>query len=238
MRLFALLAFTALLLVCSACYAESQAYYADVEITVGDNGLVSISGITNHPGLRVTEASEYTSKSGPYWLLNITIDDLFSDFVYTLRLPAGSVVNYLKSDSSIGIRQDGQGIIVEGQGRNKPFVLIVQYSIFPIEAEFPYLILLLPVVAVVIFYWHVRMRKSRSPGREKYRPELLTERQLRIVRLLEEKGSPVSQKVMERKLGIPKASLSRNIDSLVRKGVISKERKGMSNIIYFSEEKA
>ena len=233
MRLLAPLA-AALLMVCFAGYTESQQYYADVDITVEDNGLVSVSGITNHPGLKVTDASEYTSKSGQYWILNITISDVFSDFVYSLRLPEGSVVNYLKSESSIGIRHDWQGMVIEGEGRNEPFVIIVQYSISPLEAEFPYLVLLLPVAAVVVaVYWNARARK---PARKRYRPELLTERQLSVVRLLEREGRPVTQKVMERELGIPKASLSRNIDSLVRKGVISRERKGMSNVIYFAEK--
>jgi uncharacterized membrane protein len=58
----------------------------------------------------------------------------------------------------------------------------------------------------------------------------LTERQKEIVNLVS-KNKRITQKGLQDKLNMPKSSLSRNVESLVKKRILKKEQKGMSNLI-------
>ena len=51
------------------------------------------------------------------------------------------------------------------------------------------------------------------------------------MRLLIEKKRPLTQTVIQKELNIPKAAVSRNISSLELKGLVEKEKIGMSNLI-------
>jgi uncharacterized membrane protein len=70
----------------------------------------------------------------------------------------------------------------------------------------------------------------RVKSTKKINKHLYTSRQLQIINYLQKHG-PANQIKIEKELNIPKASLSRNIETLVKKGIIFKESKGMSNII-------
>ncbi len=60
----------------------------------------------------------------------------------------------------------------------------------------------------------------------------LPERQKMIITLIRESPSGfVTQAKLEKETGFPKSSLSRNVDSLVRKGFIQKEQTGMTNTL-------
>lgn len=71
--------------------------------------------------------------------------------------------------------------------------------------------------------------------KKSYNESALTERQKQIVRLIDNKGGSSTQAVLEKELSIPKASLSRNLETLSKKGIIKKESKGMSNLVYFPQ---
>lgn len=79
--------------------------------------------------------------------------------------------------------------------------------------------------------------ESRAEQGSWYEKELLPDRQRKIVELLEKYNRPVTQKLLEKEMGIPKSSLSRNIDSLAIRGIIKKENKGMTNVLYTNPKK-
>jgi len=110
----------------SSVYAEN--YYADISIDVDISGFVTINGITNHPDLLVKNTEIYTSKKQSYWLLNITKEDVFSDFIYVLTLPKGSSINYIKSSGFVRIEEYQGNLQVKGFGENESFSLSVQYQ--------------------------------------------------------------------------------------------------------------
>ena len=80
-----------------------------------------------------------------------------------------------------------------------------------------------------------------EPKQEKkdtwYNKHLLTDRQLQIVEILEKHDKPITQKMLETEMNIPKSSLSRNLDSLVARGIVKRENKGMTNAIYINPAK-
>ena len=53
--------------------------------------------------------------------------------------------------------------------------------------------------------------------------------------LLIEKNKPVTQAEIQKTLKLPKASTSRNINSLELKGLIKKQKAGMTNLIKLAE---
>ena len=107
----------------------AEDYYADVEITVDDSGFITIDGITNHPDLLINNTELYTSKKQNYWLLNITKEDIFSDFIYSVVLPIGSSINYVKTSGSMRIEEEHGKLIINGFGQNKTFYIMVQYQV-------------------------------------------------------------------------------------------------------------
>lgn len=113
----------------------AEEYYADLTIDVDTSGVVTIDGISNHPDLLIENTERYTSKKQSYWLLNITKNETFSDFLYAVTLPDGSSINYLKSSGSIRIEEEEGNLIVKGFGQNTSFSVIVQYQIEKTSAE-------------------------------------------------------------------------------------------------------
>ncbi|HHQ45194.1 MAG TPA: MarR family transcriptional regulator, partial [Candidatus Altiarchaeales archaeon] len=60
---------------------------------------------------------------------------------------------------------------------------------------------------------------------------VLTGRQKDIFQLISDSKEPVNQSVICEKLGLPKSSVSRNIDALVKKGLVEKHPAGMSTLL-------
>ena len=214
-------------------------YYADIEIDISPTGLVSARGITNHPKLNITETNSYTSKKGVLWTLNISIEEEFSDYVYSVNFPKSSVISYLKTPSSMRIVDENGKLSVKATGKNEKFYILAQYRIeknnsfnFPTISNVVIYSSLI-IISLIITGWIISKSKKPAILKPHYNPEFLTERQKVIVDFVMKNNNSVTQAIIEKELKIPKSSLSRNIDFLVRKGVLKKESTGMTNIIYF-----
>lgn len=212
--------------------AYAQEYYADIEINVDESGFVTIEGETNHQELLVKNSEIYTSKNQGYWILNITLDEQFSDYVYSVNLPTSSTINYIKSSGFFRIEHKMRSFAIKGFGENKPLSIIVQYNV---EKSSQYGIpLILASLAIVVFLFVVRITKAKIPKKTKKQDidlNDLSARQKKIIKLLQEKGKPLTQKQIQLELKLPKASISRNIKTLELKNLIDKEQVGMSNMI-------
>jgi len=203
-------------------------YYADIDIFLEDDGNVIIEGISNYPDLLTEQQSpDYTSKKGKYWLFNMTIDETFDEFIYRLHMPKDSDINYLKTRHLSRIDQDDSMTVI-GTGRDESLVILVQYSINKLENNnyILYLILLIVILTSLSTYFFLFHKKKKL---KQIDPNILTERQKIIYDILKKSKKPVTQKYIEEKTNLPKSSVSRNIESMVRKGIISKEKVGMSN---------
>lgn len=223
----------------------AEEYYADLTIDVDTSGVVTIDGISNHPDLLIENTERYTSKKQSYWLLNITKNETFSDFLYAVTLPDGSSINYLKSSGSIRIEEEEGNLIVKGFGQNTSFSVIVQYqiektsaegAIFELNQSLIIVIVLVICGLLVLVLLFVRSNAKRKEETttgdtgEEYLKGLTT-RQKKIMKLLMESNSTLTQSDIQKELNMPKAAVSRNISSLELKGRIEKEKVGMSNFI-------
>ena len=216
-------------------------YYADIDIRVDDSGVVSINGKTNHLDLLVENSELYTFKKQSYWLLNITKNEVFSDYIYALTLPQGSTINYIKSSGFRGIAEESGSLIITGSGGNESLSIVVQYQINKRSLDFNILLILgmliLIIIILLVFAIYQNKRKKLVGSNEKvdndvgYNFRGLTDRQKQIMELLIETKRPLTQVEIEKELGIPKAAVSRNVHSLEIKGLVEIETIGMSNLI-------
>jgi len=235
------------LLLLGPVYAED--YYADVEIRVMATGEVMISGATNHPSLASGPTQNFTSKKGENWLLNITLPENFSEYVYDVSFPPNAQISYMNVPKNVRVETTDGIIHIIATGTNQAFFAVVQYSFDgPAMGPPPLDPILMLGIAIIIGFvlsqLYIRFRKSRASESSRaaakpkmqYKPEAMTERQNQILEIIKREGGHTTQAKIQVETKIPKASLSRNIESLVRKKVIKKERKGMTMVIYFNDE--
>ena len=232
--------FTLLLLLIYLPTTSAQDYYADVKIDVDSYGFVTIDGTTNYPNLLAKNTENYTSKKQGYWLLNITKEENFTDFLYVLTLSEGASINYIKSSGSIRIEENQGKLVVRGLGENEPFSIQVQYQIGKstgnesVKFDSVFLVLItviIVLIAILIGIFIKERRTTEEPKGDGYDFKGLTPRQKQIMTLLIDKKMPLTQTDIQRELNIPKAAVSRNIRGLEFKGLIEKEQIGMSNLI-------
>jgi len=225
---------------------NAENYYANIEISVNENGYVTIEGTTNHPDLIVDNTEMYTSKKQSQWELNISKNEVFSDFIYSLKLPKGSALNNISSSSPLQIKADDNNLIINGYGKNESFSLVVQYTINKTEEEVStfdwnvllILVFLIFVVFIYLIYTIVYGKGKNFVDSEKKTDDYLdydfrglSSRQKSIMNLLIESDRILTQAEIQKELDIPKAAVSRNIHSLEIKGLIEIEKVGMSNLI-------
>ena len=219
---------------------SAQDYYADLKIDVDSYGFVTIDGTTNHPDLLAKNTEIYTSKKQSYWLLNITKNEFFTDFVYVLTLPQGSSINYIKSSGFIQIEDEQGTLIINGFGENELFSIQIQYQIGKLTDEesikldpiFIFLITIIIILIAILFGIFLKEKaKTQNLIQDGYDFKGLNQRQKQIMNLLIDKKTPLTQTDIQKQLNIPKAAVSRNIQRLELKGLIEKEQIGMSNLI-------
>ena len=223
-------------------------YYADIIINLEDNGAVSIEGKTNYDKFILAKNSQkYTSKEGEYWILNISTKEKFSNFIYELKLPANAEINYMKTTPNFRIENEDNKITIIGTGEDKPFTLIVQYKITITEDFLKNNLINYGLIGIIILLGAVIsliVKKSRTKNlkekelkindkieiEDKVDLTILPQRQQDIISILKSRGK-ITQKELEKQMEIPKSSISRNIQTLVIKGIIKKEQVGVTNYI-------
>lgn len=223
-----------LFFVFSASLVSADSYYADVDVYVDSGGVARFEGVSNHPGLAEGVSLEKVFIGSGYSLFNLSLgeDDLFTDFLFRVHLPEGSAINYVKTKGMFLIRGREGRLVVSVHGSDKPVQILVQYrqgevdedggSVWAAPGFFG--ILALAVLGVFLVW--------RAGGK---RPDVaLTARQKKIYEHLKSSGKPVNQSEISGHLGIPKASVSRNLDTMEKKGVVVRERMGVSTMVRLS----
>ena len=232
----ALLSASVFILLMSASALAAEAYYADVVIDVEDNGYVSITGYSDNPDLQSRTTQMYTTKDRDYWILNISPEGIFSEYVAEIRFPPNAAINYINVPRLISVSEESGRIVVTMTGTNQTFYIVAQYSVLPTgQADVNYYIIIsfamLLLAALLGYYAFSRSRRRGPEPGFAYNPHAFTDRQSKIVEAIKSGGGHMTQSTLQKKTGLPKASLSRNIDALIRKGVLVKEEKGMTNLL-------
>ncbi|MAF36991.1 hypothetical protein CL622_07785 [archaeon] len=148
---------------------------------------------------------------------------------------------YLKTTPQVRIQDTRNGLSITGTGEDSPLSIIAQYKVNSNNASvlswYHYVLIIVLLILSFILY---RKKQKKSPKKASESPaldlETFTDRQARIIDILKNSDVRVTQKMLEEKLGIAKSSLSRNLDALVRRGIIKKETHGMTNVISLKKE--
>jgi len=219
-------------------------YYADVTIDVTDAGFVTIDGNTNYPKLLIQDTQNYTSKTQSEWILNISFDEIFSEYIFKVLLPKSSSIYYLNTSGTNWIQEETNRLVINGFGENETIYLYIQYQLTKTSTtdESPIyfnpiniilsisIIVLVIIILLTVYKSYYKKKTTELPEEDKITG--LTERQQQIMQLLRESKNPLTQTAIEKELQMPKAAVSRNIHSLERKGLIDIEKVGMSNKIH------
>lgn len=222
-------------------YSFAQEYYADLSIIVSQNGEVSLSGTTNHPDLNSRSTQEFTSKKANLWNLTINAPEEFSEYIYTIKFPEGTQIIDLNLPSTYRVSTENNELVIIGTGEKRPLFIDVDYTINspqsqPINAIFFYIFGVILVFVAFLYYKNLNKNNAlvkQETKRIPFNKEALSERQLQIVEYLEKHNGKATQAEIQKVTNLPKASLSRNLDTLERKEIIQKERKGMTMLIFF-----
>lgn len=225
-------------------------YYADVEIYVERDGIVSIEGLTNHPLLQnISNSQQYTSKNKGIWTFNLTINDNFDNFIYELNLPEYSQINYIKTTPTFRITEEENRIKLIGTGENRSLTIVVQYTIDTTKqivdntiyffiGIFLAIIIIIIFISYIIYKLGIKNKKNTKEikndkmeeDKEEFDYSILPQRQKEIINIVKKNGK-ITQKEIENMMQIPKLSISRNIQTLVVKGILKKENIGQTNYI-------
>jgi len=209
---------------------------------------VTTTGISDVPSLPLGTSENYTSKVKSTWTVNISAPEVLDTFVYAIALPPGAIVNYV-SGKNARITTDGDSIVVRGAGSDLPLSVAVQYSLGEPQRNYSWLQFGIGVLLAILLAGMLRMlqRRTAKPHvqskpvvdlEDKGVPtyiEGLPKRQQVIIELLRKAGGTLTQRQVELALKLPKSSVSRNVESLRRRGIISKAQTGMSNTLVLEE---
>lgn len=204
------------------------ATYADIDIKANSDGSLSIDGLTNYEPFVSFEEGDFLNYDGKYWVLNITTDEVFSDAIYKITLPENVVVNYLRVPDLLTIDNKNGRMTVVGTAHNQKMNIIVQYTADKKGGSWWFFLILIAIGSGLLVWAYM----MKSPSHNSYTYKGLTPRQKQIFELVVKNTKGITQAEIETITKLPKSSLSRNIDSLVRKELIHKEQSGMSNKLF------
>ncbi len=218
----------------------SQEYYADLSLDVDSKGDILISGVDSSNEFKLNQRiPDYTSKDGKYWLINITSNQIYSNFIFDITLPKGAQINYIKTTPNFRIDEDSGRIKIIGTGENKKVTIIMQYQITDENnkeniLKNPNLIGVLGVIIGILITFILNRKKKEVITINQKENEIdfsiFPQRQKDIINILKKKGK-ITQKELEIEMQIPKSSVSRNVRTLEIKSIIKKESVGSTNYI-------
>jgi uncharacterized membrane protein len=223
-------------------------YYADVIIDINEAGFVTIKGNTNYPKLLIQDTQNYTSKTQSEWVLNISFDEIFSEYIFKIFLPKSSSIYNINSSGTIWIQQETNRLVINGFGENETICLNIQYQLTktlttgesPIYFDSVNIILSISIIIIVciIILTSYRTKKEKITINISEEDKItgLTERQQQIMKLLRESNNPLTQTTIQKELNMPKPAVSRNIHTLERKGFIEIEKVGVSHFIHVKKQ--
>jgi uncharacterized membrane protein len=226
----------AIILFTGICYA--QGYYADITLEVKENGAVNISGTTNSTYLLLGETQTLTTKQGEVWTLNFEAQEEFETYSLEVIFPSGVEIIKAKASgaSAITTKEGKTALITSGNGQ---IAVQIEYKLNSSAKETPNftlfgIVLIILIMTGIALFAFKKMKPKKE--KKKYDKEVLTDRQKQIAEVIEKNNGKATQAEIQKELGLPKASLSRNLRTMEKKGMIRKDKKGNTMLIRFTEK--
>jgi len=228
---------------------NAQEYYANLTFEVQNEGSTIISGTTNSLNLNPQTTQELTSKNGKIWTLLIDTNELFSEYSYKIILPINSQIQKIQTNSTYFVSSKNSNMIIEGFGENINLNIEIEYTINQTQQDMQLIpivtgLVILILIGITLFVVLKKDKSKTTPAtieinnsENTFDENALTDRQLAIIKQLEKKNGRETQAEIQKILSLPKASLFRNLAGLEKKGIIKKERKGMTMLLTLQKKR-
>lgn len=232
----------------------SQAQELNLEIVLESNGDAIVFGNSEiDPFIKGIDfennsisgiSSELTSKKGEIWTFALSSNQSYGDYYARIRLPQGAK---LLSYSNNPLVSSEQSSLVLEFSDNQSLNLQVTYTLEKISREINwtniifFFILVLVIIAVIVLFFinqrrHKEIKKMKKIVKKKTSKlqdmrKILNERENLIINTLVKQGRKSTHGRLQKLSGIPKASFSRHLNNLAKKGIVFKEGTGKLNIV-------
>lgn len=237
----------AVLIISALSLNLTNASYIKADFNIDKSGSVIVNGDTDaNPningisknGTKLTgSTSELTSKIKDIWKFELNLD--YTDTDVKISLPTDSNIFNIETDNPYTISSDLGKITLEVND-SKPVNIIFYYSVglsltrTDFLAYLPYLFIAAIIInGAVIYYLNRKLKEKpktiyrkveKKVDKIKILAETLNEKEKLVLNAIE-KGADYQAKIMKETL-IPKASLSRYINNLIKKGFLIKKGEG------------
>ena len=189
---------------------------------------------------------DLTIKQSGKWTFNLNLKENYSNYDIRLKLPKNAKVTFYSGQPLISSEQGSLVLEYSGQGN---VLLQVDYTLEKIKEQVDwknivvFVILIILIIVMIILFLRtnkhkkelekkIKQRKKPDLKKEKLKDlkKVLNERENFIIDLLKKEGK-TTQGRLQKMSGIPKASFSRHLNNLAKKGIVHKEGSGKLNIV-------
>jgi uncharacterized membrane protein len=203
---------------------------------------ITLPGVLIEDGVIVGKTGLFTSRSGDVWTFNVAIPQVIDETLINLYLPENTTVREINTNLDARFSAD-EGLLISFSGESLAPGILFDYTLGEMAtgqaagapASVPVVWLAIGLAAAAIVYKLTNKGKIKPSKLDAIRPTL-SDRERMIIDKLVELGGEAKQKVLEKDQGIPKASLSRTLFHMERKGLIKRHKLGISKRIVLSDE--
>ncbi len=192
-----------------------------------DEDVVLPDGVNLNNGEISGFTTELTNKQGELWEFSYSLDDASLNVI----LPTSAVI---KSASPSEISLNGNRISVFSEDN-----VTVSYELqeiiepgFFTRTNIPILIVLIAIAFILVIYLvnFTNREKRNKPDKLETIKQVLNEREKLIVDKLRSTGK-IKSSFLRKELGMPKASFSRHLQELEKKGLVKRSGEGKNKFI-------
>jgi len=228
-----------------------QASYLNLEAKLLQEGFVllqgesdeelNIKGITYDQGYFYGITQELTNKEKEKWYFSFSLNKTYDYFNLNIVLPKTFklILTSINSSGQVFLSaQNNLELSVVGENKNPSITFSYEIERKPNLKFFYYLI---PLFFLLIFFLYKKFQKNKQKPSENFKRKLnlvrktLNERENQIITLLL-KNKNLTYGKLQKLSNIPKASFSRYINNLEKKGIIKRESKGRLSKISLNKE--
>lgn len=236
-----------------------QSYvYMDIYVSEGGRCFVygetseniALPGVLVDGGSMVGKVDWLTSKRGGTWSFNLSIPLAIDDVLINLYLPENISVGDMDANMETWFSAD-EGLVISFAGESLAPNIFFEYTLgdtsppastpgesgdMPPESGIsPLYFLLFAAALAALSAWWVRGNRREGSRLDAVRPTL-NDRERMIIDRIVELGGETKQKTLEKSCDIPKASLSRTLFHMERKGLIRRHKIGINRRIVLGDE--
>ncbi|MBR9679230.1 MAG: MarR family transcriptional regulator [Nanoarchaeota archaeon] len=183
-----------------------------LDLTISETGSVTINEITTQ---------EFTSKTGSDWLFVYENETLTQEL--KIHLPKKTTLKSIDTTHDYSITYENT-LIIKIHPNHHSLKISVQYYFEETKNNNYILLLFLIPITILVTYLFLKNKKTNKKFLR-----VLNKRERQVLLTIKKEKGNIKQSNLKKITGLPKSTLSRTINSLEKKGLITKQGHGMTN---------